>query len=237
MLQHLPAYKGPDVYNRGKDVEDQAFFYVAELEQGIREWVGAGYHRTKHSGLCIPKVPGASFCPTELFEIGLAKTGGLLLPASRDLAYQFLQVPWRTIQHYGVEVNGAAVRRAGVEPAPNTALRMAACTPASGRSSSTPTTCPRCTSKTRRPDNGIRWRGSTPQPCTSRSARTRSTTPSRSPCEQAATSTHYGPCGGVTLSRTATLAGSRGEWEVLQVFVGDFQGRLVAQPGVCLCRL
>ncbi|MGB8383148.1 MAG: hypothetical protein WCG47_18200 [Dermatophilaceae bacterium] len=106
MLQHLPAYKGPDVYNRGKDVEDQAFFYVAELEQGIREWVGAVYHRTKHSGLCIPKVPGASFCPTELFEIGLAKTGGLLLPASRDLAYQFLQVPWRTIQHYGVEVKG-----------------------------------------------------------------------------------------------------------------------------------
>lgn len=115
MLQHLPAYKGPDVYNRGKDVEDQAFFYVAELEQGIREWVGAVYHPTKHSGLCIPKVPGASFCPTELFEIGLAKTGGLLLPASRDLAYQFLQVPWRTIQHYGVE--------AGVEPAPKHPLR------------------------------------------------------------------------------------------------------------------
>ena len=106
LLQHLPGYKGPDVYSRGKDVEGEAFYYVSELEQIIREWVGSIYHRTKHSGLVVPQVPGAQFSPLEMFEIGLAKHGGLLLPADPNLRYWFLDVKWRTVQHYGVEVDG-----------------------------------------------------------------------------------------------------------------------------------
>ncbi|MBS9532543.1 transposase family protein [Mycobacterium sp. M1] len=106
LLQHLPAYKGPDVYSRGKDVEGQAFYYVGELEQIIREWVGSVYHRTKHRGLCVPELGPGNFSPAEMWEIGLARSGALTLPARRDLAYEFLDVKWRTIQHYGVEING-----------------------------------------------------------------------------------------------------------------------------------
>ncbi|WP_079611170.1 leucine zipper domain-containing protein [Mycobacteroides abscessus] len=106
LLQHLPAYKGPDVCSRGADVEDEAFYYVTELEQIIREWVGTIYHRTKHEGLCVPEVPGVNLSPTEMFEIGVAKSGELVLPTSSDLAYEFLDVRWRTIQHYGVEFDG-----------------------------------------------------------------------------------------------------------------------------------
>jgi hypothetical protein len=40
LLEHLPGYKGPDVAARGKNVEGEAFYYVTELEQIIREWVG-----------------------------------------------------------------------------------------------------------------------------------------------------------------------------------------------------
>lgn len=106
LLQHLPGYKGPDVYNRGQDIEDQAFYYVTELEQIIREWVSQIHHQTTHQGLCVPEVPGAEFSPAEMFEIGLAKSGGLLLPGAADLAFSFLDVAWRTVQHYGVEING-----------------------------------------------------------------------------------------------------------------------------------
>jgi hypothetical protein len=106
LLQHLPAYKGQDVYSRGKDVEGNAFYYVAELEQIIREWVGSVYHHTKHRGLCVPELNAEHFSPVEMFEIGLARCGALTLPARSDLAYEFLDVKWRTIQHYGVEING-----------------------------------------------------------------------------------------------------------------------------------
>lgn len=106
LLQHLPAYKGPDVYSRGKQVEDQAFLYVSELEQVIREWVGAVYHRSKHDGLCVPELPGVALSPAEMFEAGIAKAGGLQLLTNPDVAYEFLDVRWRTIQHYGVDVDG-----------------------------------------------------------------------------------------------------------------------------------
>lgn len=106
LLQHLPAYKGPDVYSRGKDIEGQAFYYVGELEQIIREWVGSVYHRTEHRGLCVPELGTGNFSPAEMWEIGLARSGALTLPARRDLAYEFLDVKWRTIQHYGAEIDG-----------------------------------------------------------------------------------------------------------------------------------
>lgn len=116
LLQHLPGYKGPDIYNRGKDVEAQAFYYVSELEQIIREWVGTIYHHTKHDGLAVPHVPGASFSPLDMFEIGIAAHGGLLLPVDPDLKFWFLDVRWRTIQHYGVEVDGRRYDGAALNP-------------------------------------------------------------------------------------------------------------------------
>lgn len=106
LLQHLPAYKGPDVYSRGENIERDAFYYMTELEQIIREWIGSVYHHTKHDGLCIPSLPNERFSPIEMYEIGLARSGSLTLPARADLVYELLKVEWRTIQHYGVEVNG-----------------------------------------------------------------------------------------------------------------------------------
>jgi putative transposase len=106
LLQHLPAYKGPDVYSRGENVEREAFYYITELEHIIREWISSVYHHTKHNGLCMPSLPTERFSPIEMYEIGLARSGFLTLPARADLVYEFLKVDWRTIQHYGVEVNG-----------------------------------------------------------------------------------------------------------------------------------
>ena len=39
LIQHLPAYKGPDIYSRGEHVEDTAFLFTCELEDIIAEWV------------------------------------------------------------------------------------------------------------------------------------------------------------------------------------------------------
>lgn len=106
LLEHLPGYKGPDVTARGKNVEGEAFYYVTELEQLIREWVGRVYHHTAHAGLVDPLQPRAALSPAEMFERGIAAAGRIRLPASADLVYDFLEVEWRTIQHYGVEIDG-----------------------------------------------------------------------------------------------------------------------------------
>jgi transposase InsO family protein len=106
LLQALPGYKGPDVYSRGRDVEDQAFYFLDELEQIIREWVGIYYHNRPHDGLVIPEVPGLDVSPNEMYEYGVERAGFLQVLPRADLVYDFLPVEWRTIQHYGVEIDG-----------------------------------------------------------------------------------------------------------------------------------
>lgn len=106
LLAALPGYKGPDVYRRGKDAEQQAFYFLGELEQIIRRWTAECYHRQPHSGLCVPEVPGLEVSPLEMFAHGIARAGYLQVPARADLALDFLATEWRTIQHYGVEIGG-----------------------------------------------------------------------------------------------------------------------------------
>jgi transposase InsO family protein len=106
LIQHLPAYKGPDVYSRGEHVEDAAFLFVHELEDIIREWIALVYHRSRQDGLAVPEWPHLKLSPNEMYETGVAKAGLLRIPAAPELAYEFFEVHQRTIQHYGVEVGG-----------------------------------------------------------------------------------------------------------------------------------
>jgi putative transposase len=120
LIQHLPAYKGPDVYSRGKHVEDDAVFFIHEVDDVIREWVAVVYHRAKHDGLTVPEWPRLALSPAEMFEAGIARAGALRIPATPELAYDFLPVAARTIQHYGVEINGLRYNGPGLDAYRNT---------------------------------------------------------------------------------------------------------------------
>jgi putative transposase len=115
LIQYLPAYKGPDIYSRGEGLEDAAFLFTHELEDVIREWVAVAYHRGRQDGLAVPEWPHLPLSPNEMYEIGIAKAGLLRLPASPELAYDFLPTEWRTIQHYGVEVGGLRYNGAALD--------------------------------------------------------------------------------------------------------------------------
>ncbi|MEV5363583.1 transposase [Streptomyces cellulosae] len=104
LLQVLPGYKGPDIHSRGERPEDDAFFFLDELEAIIREWTAAVYHCRPHSSLVDPGLPGLRMSPAKMFEHGMARAGYIEVPRDRDLAFEFLQTKWRTVQHYGVEI-------------------------------------------------------------------------------------------------------------------------------------
>ncbi len=106
LIQHLPAYKGPDLNSRGVDLEGKAFLFLHELEDVIRDWIVSVHHTGQHRGLAVAEWPGTPMSPNEMFALGVAKAGQLRLPARPELAFEFYRVAWRTVQHYGVEVNG-----------------------------------------------------------------------------------------------------------------------------------
>ncbi len=106
LLGALPAYKGRDLSRRGDSPEDDAALFTFEIEQMIRDWIARCYHRTPHQGLRLTDVPGIDLTPLEALEIGRTRAGGVRIPMHQDLVYDFLPTKWRTIQPYGVELNG-----------------------------------------------------------------------------------------------------------------------------------
>lgn len=119
LLETLPGYKGPDIHSRGECPEDDAFFFLDELEAIIRQWTAAVYHCRPHASLVDPGLPGLRMSPAKMFEHGLARAGYIDVPRERDLAFEFLPTKWRTIQHYGVEIGGRRYCGAGL-PEPGT---------------------------------------------------------------------------------------------------------------------
>lgn len=115
LLQTLPGYKGPDVFSRGLAPENEAFFYLNQLEEIIRRWIATNYHHSKHESLVDPEVPGLHMSPAAMFEHGIARAGFIEAPSSPDLAYEFLPVAWRKIQHYGVDFGGRRYNGPGLD--------------------------------------------------------------------------------------------------------------------------
>lgn len=103
LLQLLPGYKGPDVYSRGVAPEEDAFFYIDELEAILRQWIAAVYHHRPHDGLIDPHVPGRTMTPAQMFAHGVERAGYIEAPADPDLAFEFLKPVPRKILHYGVQ--------------------------------------------------------------------------------------------------------------------------------------
>lgn len=104
LLEAMPGYKGPDIHSRGESPEEEAFFFLDELEAIIREWTATVYHCRPHSSLVDPSLPGLRMSPSQMFEHGMARAGYIEVPRDRDLAFEFLKTQWRTVQHYGVEI-------------------------------------------------------------------------------------------------------------------------------------
>jgi hypothetical protein len=105
LLQALPGYKGPDIFSRGVKPEDDAFFFLDELETIIREWVATVYHCRPHADLVDPGLPKLRMSPAAMFQHGMERAGYIEVPRDPHLGYEFLATRWRTIQHYGVEID------------------------------------------------------------------------------------------------------------------------------------
>lgn len=116
LLQALPGYKGPDVHSRGADPEGEAFFYLDELEDMLRQWIAAVYHHKPHDGLIDPNIPKLRLCPAQMFDHGIARAGYIEAPRDPDLGYEFLKTGFRRIQHYGVDFDGRRYNGTGLDP-------------------------------------------------------------------------------------------------------------------------
>jgi transposase InsO family protein len=102
-VERLPGYKGPDIFSRGLNVEDDAFYFIDEIEARFAFWVSTEYQRDPHDGLALPGIPLLDVSPNNVYSEGLARAGFVYVVSSELMYYELLPTEWRTVQHYGVE--------------------------------------------------------------------------------------------------------------------------------------
>lgn len=121
ILQYLPGYKGPDVYSRGAAPEDEAVYFVDELEQIIREWIVEVYHERPSLARAMPDSPRTKMSPRKAYEHGVARAGYLRVPLHNGLIFDFLNTEWRKIRHDGVQIDGLMYNSRVLNPHRNNA--------------------------------------------------------------------------------------------------------------------
>ncbi len=105
-VAHLAGYKGPNVYHRGENMEEKAFWFIDELNENFGEWIAAWWQNREHEGLDLPNLPALKISPNNMLEEGFSKAGFVYASPSNDLYYELLPTKWRYIHHYGVELDG-----------------------------------------------------------------------------------------------------------------------------------
>lgn len=106
LLENLPGYKGPDVYARGERIEQEAFYFIDELNEILLAWIADVYQRRQHEGLHLSCRPEMTVSPNEMYEEGLTRSGFVQIAPNPNLYYELLPTKFRNIHHYGVELLG-----------------------------------------------------------------------------------------------------------------------------------
>jgi transposase InsO family protein len=107
-VQGLPGYKGPNLFSRGvtEYVEDEAFFFVDEIDARFAAWVAVVYQNAPHDGLRLPGHAGLTHCPNDAVDLSIAVNGYIPVPVSHDLLVELLPTEWREVTEQGIEYLG-----------------------------------------------------------------------------------------------------------------------------------
>jgi hypothetical protein len=116
LLEGLPGYAGPNVLERGKDVEASAVYFTHELEAIIGRWIAVDYQRRPHDGLRVPEMPHLRLSPNEAYEEAVARAGFIYVPRDPDLHLRLLPVEARVIGRAGVEIAGLTYDSPALDP-------------------------------------------------------------------------------------------------------------------------
>jgi len=102
--QFASGYAGRSPDRRGRHVEDQPLWSMAELQELLDEWLVAFWLNRPHDGLRDPGHPGRAFTPNEKYA-ALIEAGGYVPVALGPGDYvELLPASWRAVNAYGIKL-------------------------------------------------------------------------------------------------------------------------------------
>ncbi len=114
--QYVAGYTGRDPTRRGRDVEGQAVWSLAQLQDLFDQWVVAGWQPRPHDGLRHPELPRSALSPNEMYAALVAAAGYLPLALSAGDYLELLPVAWRHISVEGIRLGSLTYDCAELNP-------------------------------------------------------------------------------------------------------------------------
>lgn len=102
--QFASGYAGRSPDRRGRHVEDQPLWSVAELQELLDEWLVAFWLNRPNDGLRDPEHPGRAFTPNEKYAALIEASGYLPVALSADDYTEMLPAEWRRVNAYGIRL-------------------------------------------------------------------------------------------------------------------------------------
>jgi transposase InsO family protein len=104
-VQFLSGYAGSNTQRRGRTVEAQPLWSMAELQELLDEWIVSAWQNRPHDGLRDPLAPGRMFTPNEKYAALVESAGYVPVALSAEDYIELLPVCWKAINAYGVKLN------------------------------------------------------------------------------------------------------------------------------------
>jgi transposase InsO family protein len=102
--QFASGYTGRSPDRRGRHVEDQPLWSMAELQELLDEWLVAFWMNRRHDGLRDPEHPGRAFTPNEKYAALVEAAGYVPVALGPDDYIELLPASWRAVNAYGIKL-------------------------------------------------------------------------------------------------------------------------------------
>lgn len=105
-VAQLSGYTGPNILARGEHPERDAWYQTQQLEAELGFWIASYYQRQEHDGCDLGPDCHLRLSPNDMYDMSIARSGFLQVPASADLYFELLPSLALKVQHYGVDAFG-----------------------------------------------------------------------------------------------------------------------------------
>ncbi|MFD8789749.1 transposase [Streptomyces vinaceus] len=103
--QYVAGYTGSNVVQRGRDVQKEACWSVAQLQDLLDEWITAGWQPRPHEGLRHPTMAQAALSPNEMWAALIAAFGYMPVPLTGRDYVELLPTRWHKITDRGIRIS------------------------------------------------------------------------------------------------------------------------------------
>lgn len=108
----LAAYKGANVNNHPKGVEELAALTAQDLRDALWDYILEIYHWQEHRGLTALHDSATPLCPAGVFEAYLESGGEVTVPTDPYRLIQLLSSKKCTVNAYGINIDGRVYNNA-----------------------------------------------------------------------------------------------------------------------------